>query len=111
MALHPSRAIREECEPKLADRGGGEFCRDGAVEPALQRLADAVVDEGARAEVAHAKGRDRPARLLADAIIARAAERQIAFFELVGERERADELVATHAVSTSKFAKSGKAAR
>ena len=98
MRTRPGRAVTvKEERLQLGDREGIEVAVTGAIAAALDRVADPIVHEPCAADVGDARGQESQACLLAQAVVAGAAQGQVAFLEGVGEDECAAQLLAVQA--------------
>ena len=97
MAPDPVGAGRAQQDPPHLSNGqiGNRGERPG-IQRAVERIAHAIVDEGAGDDLAQPQGGDRSPRLGADGRIVGPADEPIAFLEFVGEDERPAQLPCGH---------------
>ena len=97
MMPDPTRSLRRKKDAlQISDSKVGHFAGQLRMQRLVKSLSNVIFNEVGSGNVSERHGGERSAGLFAYVIIARPADDQITFLELVGEREYLAELVAGH---------------
>jgi hypothetical protein len=90
----------QQCTLELRDREGIEFVIEAAVAGLLKGDSHAVVHKSVPPHLGDGHCEQDPSRFRTKVVIRSAADREIAFFKRVRERERVPELLIVHGFSS-----------
>src|ERR1700754_2206199 len=98
----PTGRLRTEQDaPQFSDGEMADFSRKPCGERASERLAYAIFNQAGARYFAEAERRNQPSRILALALVVRAADEQVAFLELVGAGKELLEMLRIHLLNQS----------
>ena len=97
MTFDPTGALRrKENSLEIGDSKAGDFGGESRIQRPVKRLGDLVFDEVSSSNLSERHSGQRAACFSAYIVIARAANVQIALFELIGEHEYLAKPAASH---------------